>query len=780
MKDILVSIVIPVYQTENYIYESVDSALSQSYPHIELILVDDGSPDRCPEILDEYAAKYENIRVYHQENKGRGLSRNTGLFAARGEYVFFMDSDDKLDGSEAIACLVKKALEENADIVVGNYRKFQGNQILDVNMHHLRAGEYTETADFRFEGFYRYGHLAYNWGKLYRRAFLMENKLFSRAYPFTQDKAHNILCYAYHPRYAFVNDSVYLYRVNDESITFRYKENLAPVWISIASDFRDTLKERGIEEDYGDITAFHIFFGSFFLVKQELTAGKGIRKAAEAVRKYGEDPFVAEAMGKLAEGKYVKDISSLSWKVMIRLAAVLFHIGGYFLFTCGIAMLRGLRIDGIISDKRNKRKHSVIKESREDNKRTGGDTSEGHQLREEVICLCACLRAALAGEELGEREKDFLLHSGVENMVSLAEQHRVLSMIYDILAEYEEKISPGAMEIAQRAAEKTVRQSYRLLFLTKGLVERLAKADIPVVVLKGCGVASYYPVPEYRKSGDVDLLFENMEHVLAAGKVMEEMGYHVSEEQHSNHHLVYQNAAGTDIELHAMLAEPFDDEMINQKMDELLPEYFRTVGSTESMGVTIPTTSDPLQALELLLHMLQHFLRAGFGLKLLTDWVVFWNQKTDEKTSARFRELVESFGVDGFAKAVTLVCEKYLGLRRGIVYGMDLEQAFSKQYAEQFLIDIVDAEEFGKADKNRMVALRKRGMLAYIKEFHYQMRMNYPKESKKKWKWPYLWVKTFVVFMKNNKRLNRGSLGDILKNAGQRAGVVEQMKLFHK
>ncbi len=79
-----------------------------------------------------------------------------------------------------------------------------------------------------------------------------------------------------------------------------------------------------------------------------------------------------------------------------------------------------------------------------------------------------------------------------------------------------------------------------------------------------------------------------------------------------------------------------------------------------------------------------------------------------------------------------------------------------------------------------MVALRKRGMLAYIKEFHYQMRMNYPKESKKKWKWPYLWVKTFVVFMKNNKRLNRGSLGDILKNAGQRAGVVEQMKLFHK
>lgn len=773
MEEFLVSIIIPAYRTERFVKEAIQSALDQKYAKKEIILVDDGSPDRCPQIFDAYAEQYENIRVCHQKNQGIGIARNTGLMAAKGEYVFFMDSDDCLDGPNAIGYLVSKARETHADIILGNYRKFHGDQIMEINKHHLKGGDYTRTADFRFEGFYRYGHLAYNWGKLYRRAFLIENQLFSRPYPFTQDKANNMLCYAYHPTYAFVNESVYLYRINEDSVTFRYKENLAPVWISIATDFHDTLKERGIEDEFGDITAFHIFFGSFFLVKQELAAGKGFRSAVAAIKKYGQDPYVAEVMGRLAKGEYVGEISSLSWKLMILMAAFLFHDQGYVLFTCGIAMLRSLHIDGIISDKRNKKSFAGKKKGT-----PGAGRSDG--LREEISCLCACLRAALAGEPLSDAEKEVLTGSGADKVADMADRHKVLSMIYDVLNQYEDVISPAAMSRAQRAAEKTVRQSYRLLFLTRSLVNVLENAGIPVVVLKGCGVASYYPVPEYRKSGDIDLLLQSMEDVGKAGRLLETLHYRMTEEQHANHHVVFQGPDGIDIELHAMLAEPFDDEEINQKMEELLPLYIQGRGRRETMGVSIPTAPDDLQALELLLHMLQHFLRAGFGLKLLTDWVVFWNQIEDDATVKRFQELAQEFGVEGFAKAVTLVCEQYLGLKEGIVFGKNLEGAFSRRYAERFLMDIVDAEEFGKADKNRMVALRKRGIVAYAKEFHYQMRMNHPEASKKKWKWPYLWVKTFVVFMHNNRKLKRGSLRDILKNAGERAGVVEQMRLFQK
>ena len=771
MNEKLVSIIIPAYKTEKYADQSVQSALNQTYPAIEIILVDDGSPDHCPEIFDAYAAKYERISVIHQENQGLGMARNAGIRAARGEYVFMLDSDDCLDGQDAIANLMEEARRSGADVIVGNYRKFQDDKLWDVNHHHLRAGEYQRTASFRFDGFYRYGHLAYNWGKLYRRSFLVDHGIWCRAYPFTQDKAHNILCYAYQPQYAFIEKSVYLYRINDESITFRYKPDLIPVWISIAKDFHQELRERGVEDAYGDLTAFHVFFGSFFIIKQELMAKHGLRKATAELKKYAEDPFVREKMKELAKGKYLRDVTGIFWKIPIRFAAILFNLRGYFLYTLGIAALRGMRIDGMISEKRNR--------SRKKRQSAKMDGMGGRKIvSANAAALCRLLTVALTGERLGEEEKEQISHLDLGEILEIADQHRVLPMLFDIFEDWEEILSDKDRERLEKAAEKTVGQSYRLLFLTKELTELFSQAGIPVVTLKGCGIASYYPVPEYRKSGDVDLLFSDEASVRAAGKLLEERGFFVSEEQHANHHLVYQGPNGVDVELHAMLAEPFDDPNVNQRMEEYLPLYLAERTTTDSMGVSIPTTSEPLQALELLLHMLQHFLRAGFGLKLLTDWVVFWNKVMDENVAARYADMAKECGVLGFSKAVTLLCEKYLGLNKIHVHGENLENEFTRNYAEHFLMEVVRAEEFGKSDKNRMVVLRKKGLWGYVKEFHYQMRMNHPEESKKKWKWPYLWVKTLVTFLKNNRRLGRGSIRGILKSAGERASVAEEMRLF--
>ncbi|MBE5861733.1 MAG: glycosyltransferase [Lachnospiraceae bacterium] len=770
MNDYLVSIIIPAFKTEKYLEQCVDSALSQSYKNLEIILVDDGSPDRCPQIMDAYAASHENVSVIHKQNQGIGLARNTGLSAAHGKYVFFMDSDDSLDGSEAIRNLVREAEEKQADITTGNFRKFQEEEFQGINHHHLQENMEIDSPDFRFSGFYRYGHMAYDWGKLYRREFLIGNDIWSKPYPFTQDKAHNMLCYAYHPKYAFIEESVYLYRINEESVTFRYKPNMSSVWLSIAKDFHEELRQRNIEDHFGDITAFHVFFGSFFLVKQELMAKHGMRGAIRAVKEYGKDSFAKQAMKDLAKGKYVRDISCFTWKVLIRWSAILFSLHGYALFVFGISLVRTLRIDGKITEKRNKAKRGEKRQMAIGKKR----------VQPESLCLCELLKIALTEEKDVDHIASLLDQIDLEKVISMAREHRVLPMLYDVLEEYLEECQPKLLLKLQQAGEMVVKQSYRLLFLTKDLTELIQKHGIPVVVLKGCGVASYYPIPEYRKSGDVDLLFRNMEDVYAAGKLLEQRGYVVKEEQHANHHIVYQGPDGIDLELHAMLAEPFDNENINKKMEELLPRYFETIRETNSMGIKIPTTADPLQALELLLHMLQHFLRAGFGLKLLTDWVVFWNQVSEEETVKQFAALAEECGVSGFAKAVTLLCEKYLGLTKMHIYGDNLEAEFSRGYAEQFLMDIIQAEEFGKADKNRMVALRKRSLWGYVKEFHYQMRMNYAEESKKKWKWPYLWCKTFVIFLRNNRRLGRGSLHSILKSAGERAGVVEEMRLFKK
>lgn len=94
IQKIKLSFVVPIYGVEQYLRKCVDSLLHQDYDNYEIILVDDGSPDGSPAICDEYAARYDNIRVIHRENGGLSAARNSGIELARGEYICFVDSDD--------------------------------------------------------------------------------------------------------------------------------------------------------------------------------------------------------------------------------------------------------------------------------------------------------------------------------------------------------------------------------------------------------------------------------------------------------------------------------------------------------------------------------------------------------------------------------------------------------------------------------------------------------------------------------------------------------------
>ena len=111
-----ISVVIPVYNVEVYLRECVDSVLAQTMQDFEIILVDDGATDSCGTICDEYGAKNERVRVIHQPNGGLSSARNTGLDAATGEYVYFLDSDDYIE-TYALEQLWSMARKENADVV---------------------------------------------------------------------------------------------------------------------------------------------------------------------------------------------------------------------------------------------------------------------------------------------------------------------------------------------------------------------------------------------------------------------------------------------------------------------------------------------------------------------------------------------------------------------------------------------------------------------------------------------------------------------------------------
>lgn len=118
-----VSVVIPVYNTEKYVSATLDSIVQQTLSDIEIICIDDGSTDNSAAILNEYAEKYSNIRVYHQENQGLSAARNAGMQHVRGDYVYFMDSDDLLD-KNALEELYSRAKMDDLDIVFFGAKSF--------------------------------------------------------------------------------------------------------------------------------------------------------------------------------------------------------------------------------------------------------------------------------------------------------------------------------------------------------------------------------------------------------------------------------------------------------------------------------------------------------------------------------------------------------------------------------------------------------------------------------------------------------------------------------
>ncbi len=114
----LVSIIIPTYNVEAYIGRCMDSVIGQTYPNLEILPVDDGSTDRCGDILDRYAELDGRVRVIHQENKGLVAVRKTGIEQETGDYLFFVDADDWIE-PQAIEVLVRRALETGAEVTMG-------------------------------------------------------------------------------------------------------------------------------------------------------------------------------------------------------------------------------------------------------------------------------------------------------------------------------------------------------------------------------------------------------------------------------------------------------------------------------------------------------------------------------------------------------------------------------------------------------------------------------------------------------------------------------------
>lgn len=125
-----ISIIVPIYNVEKYLARCVDSIVNQTYKNLEIILVDDGSPDSCPQMCDDYAEKDSRIKVLHKKNGGLSDARNAGMAVATGEYISFIDSDDYVS-DDFFECLLNVMNKENSDIAECSVVKFYEDNRFD-------------------------------------------------------------------------------------------------------------------------------------------------------------------------------------------------------------------------------------------------------------------------------------------------------------------------------------------------------------------------------------------------------------------------------------------------------------------------------------------------------------------------------------------------------------------------------------------------------------------------------------------------------------------------
>lgn len=322
---ILVSIIVPVYRVEAYLAQCVDSLLGQTYPDLEIILVDDGSPDNCPAICDGYAASHANIRVIHKRNEGAGLARKTGLDHARGTYVLFVDGDDWLD-RDTVACCVEAARADEADCVLFGYiREYPGKQIMNPLFdrdYSWDASQSEEKVHRRIVGLtgqelqepHRIDNLSSFCMRLLRRDAAQKGRFVSeRVTGTSEDTIFNL--YALDGcRISYLNRCFYHYRKTDASMIMSHKPDLADKWDVLYEQIQAYINGSGKADAYRTPFLNRVACCMIGLGLNEAGSSENLLRKASKIRRILNKPLYREAFRQL-------DIThcGLKWKVFFLL-----------------------------------------------------------------------------------------------------------------------------------------------------------------------------------------------------------------------------------------------------------------------------------------------------------------------------------------------------------------------------------------------------------------------------------------------------------------------------
>lgn len=293
---------------------------------------------------------------------------------------------------------------------------------------------------------------------------------------------------------------------------------------------------------------------------------------------------------------------------------------------------------------------------------------------------------------------------------------------------------------------------YQIDQFTRHTVSLLRDNGIECIVLKGISLASCYPVPEYRKLGDLDLYISRKSDVTKAKKLLESNGY-IEEDELSDHHLTYHYTFPKTgrrflLELHYRVVGMYQYDRANQIVDQVYSSE-NLIPVTQAINGTLYSVLPPTEYVFYMIHhMLKHYLYSGFGIRLLCDFTFYLEAHTDEIDFQKIHSWCRESRISHLYEIIIETCRIYLGLPQSI----DPEIHYAAQDCEEFITRILKNGDMGTDTSKELVgttSYQKINLLTYFKEGHVQMKIRFPKASHYHILLPFLWIATFLCFIHN-------------------------------
>lgn len=213
-----ISVIVPVYNADQYLHHCIDSILAQTYTDFELLLIDDGSTDNSGEMCDEYAKKDNRIKVFHKKNGGVSSSRNLGLDNSKGQYVAFVDSDDYVSLT-ILETLLNKLSEFNAEISACCAYRF--NKERKEKMNFVKKDNIIFSPNILQQRIFQFRQESAVWNKLYKREVIGNTRFQGKT---NEEILFNYKCFLKSNRIVYTNKNLYYYRNTPNSITSSFGE----------------------------------------------------------------------------------------------------------------------------------------------------------------------------------------------------------------------------------------------------------------------------------------------------------------------------------------------------------------------------------------------------------------------------------------------------------------------------------------------------------------------------------------------------------------------------